>query len=107
MGRVKAKLINRENVVVLDRWVPTTKTCVNCGKQHKMTTGDRIFKCSCGIDEDRDTHAAKNMIYFGKLIERSSGTDALTPVDTKLLLTTDIRLKKQFSRVKQEDLSSY
>jgi putative transposase len=104
MGRVKAKLINQPNVVVLDRWAPTTKTCTNCGKQYKMTTNDRIFRCSCGVEADRDVHAAKNMIYFGKLIERSSGTDALTPVDTKLLLISNIRLKKRFSRVKQEDL---
>jgi putative transposase len=105
MGRVKAKLINKPNVVVLDRWVATTKTCTNCGKKHDIPTSKRIFDCNCGITEDRDIHAAKNMIYFGHLIKRPSGTDALTPVDAKILLGTNVRLKKSFSRMKQEDLN--
>lgn len=65
LGRVKAKLIQMDNVVVLNRFVPTTKFCSNCGKIHdEMTQKDREFRCSCGVSEDRDIHAAKNMLFF-------------------------------------------
>jgi putative transposase len=105
LGRVKAKLINKENVVVLDRFVPTTKTCTTCGKKHDLALADREFNCGCGVSMDRDVHAASNMIYFGHLIEKSSGTDDLTPVDVKIMIQSNVRLKKQFSSLKQEDYS--
>lgn len=67
LGRIKAKLIPVAKKV-LSRWEPTTKLCIECGQLHKMTLGDRIFKCDCGAeDEDRDVHAAKNMIAISKL----------------------------------------
>jgi putative transposase len=104
LGRVKAKLINKSNVVVLDRFVPTTKTCTSCGKKHDLVLTDREFNCECGVSIDRDIHAALNMIYFGHLIEKSSGTDDLTPVDVKIMIQSkSIRLKKSFSSMKQED----
>lgn len=65
LGRVKAKLVKMDNVVILNRFVPTTKFCSKCGQIHdEMTQQDRQFKCSCGIFEDRDVHAAKNMLFF-------------------------------------------
>jgi putative transposase len=103
LGRVKTKLINKENVVVLDQFVPTTKTCTACGKKHELTLADREFNCGCGVSMDRDVHAALNMIYFGHLIEKSSGTDDLTPVDVKIMIQSNVRLKKQFNSLKQED----
>ena len=65
LGSVKAKLIGQPNVVVLSRSMPTTKLCRECGTIHsEMTLKDRVFKCDCGVEEDRDTHAAENMIWF-------------------------------------------
>ena len=29
-----------------------------------MKLWDRTFSCSCGIEMDRDVHAAKNMVWF-------------------------------------------
>ena len=67
MGRVKAKLIQLPQTVILDRFIPTTKLCSECGtvNQH-ITLDDRTFKCGCGCEEDRDIHAAKNMIKIAK-----------------------------------------
>ncbi|MBQ7067702.1 MAG: transposase [Synergistaceae bacterium] len=67
LGIVKAKLIKHERVVVLPKNIATTKTCPKCGKINKdITLSDRIFECQCGYKEDRDIHAAKNMILLSK-----------------------------------------
>jgi putative transposase len=86
LGRVKTKLTNKRNVCIISKWKPTTKLCMNCGEIHdEMKLSDRIFKCSCGIEMDRDIHAAQNILKFG--LEKI-GTDSIefTPVDIKALL---------------------
>lgn len=66
LGRLKSKLMHKDNVVILDKWCPTTKYCSNCGSKHKkLSLNERTFICPvCNTIEDRDIHAAKNMIYF-------------------------------------------
>lgn len=86
LGRVKTKLTNKKNVCIISKWKPTTKLCMNCGEIHdEMKLSDRIFKCSCGVEMDRDIHAAQNILRFG--LEKI-GTDSIefTPVDIKALL---------------------
>ena len=68
LGIVKAKLIHNERVTVLSSREPTTKYCPVCGKLKKdITLADREYECSCGYREDRDVHAAKNMILLSKI----------------------------------------
>ena len=69
LGRVKAKLKNLPQTVLLDKLIPTTKFCPNCGKWNKLTEKDRIYKCSCGVEMDRDIHAAQNMVWIYLLIK--------------------------------------
>ena len=65
MGRVKTKLIQSENVIVLSKYMPTTKLCTNCGTIHdEIKLYNRQFICDCGINEDRDIHSAKTMIWL-------------------------------------------
>lgn len=66
LGRVKSKLSLSDRVVVLDKYLPTTKFCPSCGYKHdNITLNDRMFICTnCGYSNDRDIHAANNMIYF-------------------------------------------
>lgn len=67
MGRVKAKLKLMPKTVVLDRSVPTTRLCTHCGMFHdEIKLWDRQFVCGCGVNEDRDVHAAENMVWFFK-----------------------------------------
>ena len=66
LGRVKAILKRNKNTHVLSRWEPTTKLCTNCGTVHEMSLSDRRFVCECGVDMDRDVHAAQNMIAIYK-----------------------------------------
>lgn len=65
LGTVKQKLLLKPNVAVISKTVPTTKLCRNCGEYHdEMTQGVDTFRCDCGVIEDRDIHAAKNMIWL-------------------------------------------
>ena len=65
LGRVKSKLIQSEQCIILDKWFPTTKYCSNCGNKIELELTNRIFECPiCKTKEDRDIHAANNMIYF-------------------------------------------
>lgn len=66
LGRVKSKLKASDRVFVLNRFVPTTKFCHDCGKTHDgISLWDRTFVCpSCGSSYDRDVHAAQNMVWM-------------------------------------------
>jgi len=49
-------------LVVTDRWFPSSKTCSNCGGiNNELNLGDRIYKCDCGLEIDRDLNAAINL----------------------------------------------
>ena len=69
LGRIKMKLINNPRVEVLDRFVPTTKYCPNCGNiKNDISLSDRVYKCdTCGYTSDRDIHSANNMIVMTKI----------------------------------------
>ena len=76
LGLVKAKLMKCERVTVLPSSAPTTKYCPNCGKFKKdIKLSDRIYNCECGYSEDRDIHAARNMILLGK--QNTCGTQGI------------------------------
>lgn len=50
------------DVVLLNRFEPSTKECFSCGNIQDMKLSDRIFKCTCcGFVMDRDLNAAKNI----------------------------------------------
>ena len=67
LGLVKAKLIKNERVTVLLLSAPTTKYCPECSKLKKnITLSDRVYECPCGYQEDRDIHAARNIILLSK-----------------------------------------
>ena len=65
LGRVKSDLLKQPNVAVLSKTIPTTKMCSNCGCYHDdIRVWNRVFKCNCGVEMERDLHAAKNMLWF-------------------------------------------
>ena len=78
LGRIKNKLTSSDQIVVLDKWFPTTKYCFNCGEKTNISVDERIFEChNCKLKEDRDIHAANNMILFYLQYSKldRSGTD--------------------------------
>ena len=65
LGRVKKKLKKMDNVHVLSRFAPTTKLCFHCGEIHKeIKVWNRVFECECGVNMDRDVHAAQCMVWM-------------------------------------------
>lgn len=83
LGRVKTRLMANPRVTVLEKHVATTATCI-CGVRTKHTPDKRVFVCaSCGYSDDRDIHAAKNMIRLFGVENLSLSTDRteLTPVE--------------------------
>lgn len=83
LGRVKARLMANPRVTVLGKHVATTATCI-CGVRTKHTPDKRVFVCdSCGYKDDRDIHAAKNMVRLSGVdnLELSTDRTELTPVE--------------------------
>lgn len=56
-----------KELVVIDRFYPSSKTCSKCGwKKEDLTLSDRVFKCeNCSIEIDRDLNAAINIQRVG------------------------------------------
>lgn len=55
-----------KNLIVIDRFAPSSKRCSGCGKiNQELTLADREWICACGAHHDRDLNAAQNIKYFG------------------------------------------
>ena len=68
LGMLKRKLQTSPNVLVIDRFFPSTKMCPVCGHMHEgITLSDRTFTCpTCGYTEDRDVKSAKTLLLAGE-----------------------------------------
>ncbi len=54
------------NLVVVDRWFPSSKLCSACGRlADKMPLHVRSWTCPCGATHDRDVNAARNILAEG------------------------------------------
>lgn len=53
-------------LVVADRWFPSSKTCSSCGTVNaELTLADRVYECgACGLVIDRDLNAAINLARY-------------------------------------------
>lgn len=63
-------LVNDKQVISVDRFYPSSKTCSVCGyKKEDLTLNDREWTChNCGAKHDRDINAAVNILLEGKRI---------------------------------------
>lgn len=61
-------LVNDKQVVFIDRFYPSSKTCSKCGyKKEDLKLSDRKWTCpNCGTKHDRDINAAVNILFEGK-----------------------------------------
>ena len=73
----KCQRAGRE-LVVLDRWYPSSKTCSACGHLlAELSLRTRRWACpGCGTRHDRDLNAAKNILAAGLAVARGSPGDA-------------------------------
>jgi|SRR5258707_3557401 len=66
-------------LVVADRWYPSSKLCPQCGAINgDLTLADRVFTCGCGYSADRDLNAAVNLARWGQAHHETS-PDPRTP----------------------------
>lgn len=77
------------NLIVADRWFPSSKTCSCCGTvKEKLPLSERTFKCECGFELDRDLNAAINLKKLAADLavtacgETSSGFESLIQIET-------------------------
>lgn len=71
MGMLKSRLKQLDNVIVLDKYIPTTKWCPCCHRTNELSLNERTYKCECGYEQDRDIHAAQNMLAIKNLVEKN------------------------------------
>lgn len=62
-------------MVKIDRWHPSTKTCGECGTTgHKLPLSVREWTCpDCGASHDRDVNAARNILAAGLAVLACGG----------------------------------
>ena len=65
---VNKALVNDKQVVFIDRFYPSSKTCSVCGyKKRDLRLSDREWTCPiCGTNHDRDINAAMNILLEGQ-----------------------------------------
>ena len=87
LGTLRRKLQASPNVLVIDRFFPSTRICPICGHMHdSIALSDRIFACpACGYTEDRDVKSARTLLLAGKheIACRCPGQTP-TPVERKV-----------------------
>ena len=86
----KAKWYGRE-VVVIDRFFPSSKTCSHCGWINEgLTLKDREWTCVCGKVIDRDLNASLNILQQG--LNQKSGLGIKSDSKQKQVEATSIEV---------------
>ena len=96
-------LLNSKQVVLVDRFYPSSKTCHKCGYIKKdLTLSDREWVCPmCGEHHDRDVNAAMNILSEGINIIGVRSTE-FTLADCPTLDDRSEMNLKSSGRLKQE-----
>lgn len=57
------KLAERgKKLIKIDKWFPSSKTCLSCGQvKSELSLSERVFRCDCGLEIDRDINASINI----------------------------------------------
>ena len=67
---INKALVNDKQVIFVDRFYPSSKTCSVCGyKKQDLRLNDREWVCPvCGTQHDRDINAATNILLEGRRV---------------------------------------
>ena len=70
VGQLVYDSINNRDLIVINRWYPSSKTCSACGHLlAELSLSTRHWTCpSCGSRHDRDINAAKNILAAGQAV---------------------------------------
>lgn len=56
-------------IITHDRFFPSSKTCSHCGQiKESLSLAERVFKCDCGLEIDRDLNASINLNPVPKVL---------------------------------------
>lgn len=73
------------DLVIADRYYPSTKTCSGCGAIKPVALSERVYKCPvCGLAIDRDFNAAINLSRL------RAGSSDVKPVEMEALASGSI-----------------
>ncbi|MFD1038705.1 RNA-guided endonuclease InsQ/TnpB family protein, partial [Virgibacillus byunsanensis] len=50
-----------KQLIKIDKWFPSTKTCSNCGSVKEVKLSERTYQCACGLSLNRDYNSALNI----------------------------------------------
>lgn len=92
----KADWYGRE-LVIVDRFFPSSQTCNSCGKTNKLTLDKRKFACECGVTYNRDVNAAQNILAVGVAVT-ACGVDG-RPVNNYIIKGNRQRSRKPKAQV--------
>ena len=77
-----------KDLIKIDPWEPSTKTCHLCGHRQDMPLNMRTFVCGrCGNVEDRDLNASHNILEAGRRLR--SGDTSKTPSGASVVITAE------------------
>jgi len=73
-----------KEVVKIDRWFASSKTCSCCGwVDENLTLADRVFHCkACGLILDRDLNASRNILQEALRIKEQKAVGVNTAIRT-------------------------
>jgi len=115
MGGIIADLKRKSaTLIVISKWFPSTQLCPECGELNKIPLKDTVYKCSCGYEEDRDIHAAKNILREGLKQQEKLQDDQIDTTERNVLkacgdsnLYPVAGLQDKLGSVKQEATISF
>lgn len=92
------------DLVVIDRWFPSSKLCNVCGYKYKnLSLKERVWTCpDCGTHHDRDYNAATNIMKEGKRLIGIRCPE-FTLVDYPLMDDRQVTDLRSNDRLKQEE----
>lgn len=91
----KTKLYGSE-LIVLDRWFPSSKICSNCGtRKELLALSERVFECEhCAFSLDRDLNAAINLKNAASHVVSACGSGEADFSELKQEVSNELRVSK-------------
>jgi putative transposase len=103
IGLLLTKIKKLPQTHIVSRWFPSTQLCPRCGCLNQLNLNERVYKCDCGFEMDRDIKSA-GIILLEALSNIPTISREFKPVE-ELTATMTARAVWQVSPVKQEALS--
>ena len=105
LGGIMRDLERKSHTFIkVDRFFTSTQLCPECCNKKKLTLKERIYNCSCGYQEDRDTKSALCIMLEG-LKQIPAGCRESTPEEIVPLLGNYVRITEQVRSLSQEAIA--